>query len=165
MKLYIVRHAWAGERDSERWPDDELRPLTEEGKKRFNQFVKRLLPCGFKPARIATSPLVRCRQTAELLLKHLPAETKLEELDALRPDSLLDALLSWTNQGANESQDEAVAWVGHAPDVGRLAASLVGGGASIRFSKGAVAEIRFETNAAAGEGELAWLATAKLLDC
>ena len=166
MKIYIVRHAWAGDRDSERWPDDDLRPLTDDSKKRFAKFVKRLVDGGFEPAHIATSPLVRCKQTAEVLLKHLPSHTKLEELGALRPDSNLEELIGWTNHLASEGHCDAVAWVGHAPDVTRLTAGLIGGPSSVRFAKGAVAELRFEgKETVAGEAELAWLATAKLLDC
>jgi len=30
MLLYIVRHAWAEERDAERYPNDAHRPLTRE---------------------------------------------------------------------------------------------------------------------------------------
>ena len=33
MNLYIIRHAWAAERDDGQWPDDDLRPLTAEGKR------------------------------------------------------------------------------------------------------------------------------------
>jgi phosphohistidine phosphatase len=161
MNIYIARHAWAGDRDDSRWPDDSLRPLTASGRKRYSGFVKRLVKAGFKPARIATSPYLRCRQTAELLLENLPAGTKLEVLDAMGPDSILDAMVTWTNLKA----DEDVAWVGHTPDVGRLTAALIGGAGNIRFAKGGVAEVRFEGSAEAGSGALYWLATAKLLDC
>jgi phosphohistidine phosphatase SixA len=54
----------------------------------------------------------------------------------------------------------------HAPDVGRLAAALIGQPeGQIRFAKGAVAAIRFDGPAIAGNGELQWLVTAKVLGC
>src|SRR6516165_9033660 len=141
MLLYIVRHAWAEQRDPERYPNDDVRPLTGEGKKRFAKVVERLAEGGFRPTLIATSPLVRCRQTADIIVKHLPDKAKLVELDALRPGSDLNALVEWTAA----QQDEAIAWVGHAPDVGDLAASLIGDGtAAIRFAKGAVAAVEFD---------------------
>ncbi len=93
MLLYIVRHAWAEERDAERYPNDDLRPLTGEGKKRFAKMVERLVDGGFRPTLIATSPLVRCRQTADLIVKHSPDAAKIVELDALRPGS--DFELRW----------------------------------------------------------------------
>jgi phosphohistidine phosphatase SixA len=162
MLLYIVRHAWAEERDAARFPNDDLRPLTGEGKKRFAKMVERLLDGGFRPILVATSPLVRCRQTADIMLKHLANEAKLVELDALRPGSDLAELIRWTA----EQQGDAIAWVGHAPDVTDLAAALIGdGAAAIRFAKGAAAAIEFASEVAAGKGELNWLATAKLLGC
>ena len=41
--LYIVRHAWAGHFGDPDYPDDRLRPLTEEGRERFCQMVDILL--------------------------------------------------------------------------------------------------------------------------
>jgi phosphohistidine phosphatase len=162
MLLYIVRHAWAEDRDPERFPNDDLRPLTGDGKKRFAKTVKRLVEGGFSPTLVATSPLVRCRETAAILFERLEKGAKLIELDALRPGSDLNELVRWTT----EQPDEAIAWVGHAPDVSELAAALIGDGIpSIRFAKGATAAIEFASKIAPGKGELNWLATAKLLGC
>jgi phosphohistidine phosphatase SixA len=160
MLLYIVRHAWAEERDAERFPNDDLRPLTGEGKKRFGRMMERLVAGGFRPTLVATSPLVRCRQTAELIVKHLSNPAQLVELDALRPDADLQQLIDWTARQA----EQTVAWVGHAPDVSELTAALVGDGtAAIRFAKGAMAAVEFDREIAQGKGELNWLATAKIL--
>ena len=162
MKLFIIRHAWAGERGDPRWPDDRLRPLTEEGIERFEGVAKKLVDRGLKPRLIATSPLVRCVQTARIVAQHAPGHPRLVEREELAPGSDLAALLQWT---ASEEQ-QSVAWVGHAPDVGYLAAALIGGGsASIRFAKGAACAIEFDGDLAPGRGELQWLATAKLLGC
>ncbi len=111
---------------------------------------------------VATSPLVRCRQTAEILAERLSGKPKLIELEALAPGSDLNKLIDWSN---DQAVDE-VAWVGHAPDVSDLAGNLVARGyAQIRFSKGAVAAIEFDDLITRGGGELQWLATAKLLGC
>lgn len=163
MILYIVRHAWAGEHDEKRYPNDDLRPLTTDGKKRFAKMLEHLDGAKIRPTWIATSPLVRCRQTAEILAKHLPEPPEIAELIALRPDADLGELLAWTGR---RSRDEQIAWVGHAPSVSDLAAALIGdGAASIRFAKGAIAAIRFEGAVERNAGELAWLATAGLLGC
>ena len=163
MDLYIIRHAWAAERDDSRWRDDGMRPLTAEGKERFARFVKKLVGIGVAPGIIATSPLVRCVETAEILAAALDGP-KLVKLDELQPGSDLQGLLRWTvKQSAKHKQ---IAWVGHAPDVDRLAAALIGdGGALIRFSKGAVAAIHFDGEPVVGQGELQWSANAKLLGC
>ncbi len=161
MIVYIIRHAWAEERDPKKFPNDDLRPLTAEGKKRFGKTVQRYIAGGLRPSIVATSPLVRCKQTADILLEHLPDSVALVELDALRPGSNLDELIAWTiQQGA-----EQVAWVGHDPDVGELTAALIGdGSAAIRFAKGAAVAIRFDNDVERAAGDLCFLATAKLFD-
>jgi phosphohistidine phosphatase len=160
MFIYIARHAWAGERGNPRWPDDSLRELTAAGIERYANMVRALAARGFEPARIATSPYTRCRQTAEIIAKHVAGRPTIEELPALEPGSDLTALVEWSNAQAGAD----VCWVGHVPDVDDLAAALVSSdGARLRFAKGAVAAVCFDDEVAAGAGELHWLATAKML--
>lgn len=166
MLLYIVRHAWAFDRHEDRFPDDRLRPLTPAGIKRFRRVVRRLVRRRVRPTLIATSPLVRCRQTADLLIEQLPRDVKLEEVEALTPGSDLDRALAWAHEKlAGHDLDTAeVAWVGHSPDVEELCAHLVGDGhANLRFPKGAVAAIRFADLPAAGAGVLEWFVTPRIL--
>jgi phosphohistidine phosphatase len=161
MFIYIARHAWAGERGDPRWPDDSLRELTPEGIERYTDLVKALAERGFKPELIATSPYIRCRQTADIIAKYVAGKPAIFESEALEPGSDLDTLIAWTN----EQSSRDVCWVGHSPDVEQLAAGLISeGNANIRFAKGAVAAVGFAGDAAdVGEGELHWLATAKSL--
>lgn len=160
MMLYIVRHAWAGQHGDPQYPDDSLRPLTKKGEKRFRRVAKRLAKRGLCPRYVATSPLVRCRQTADILMEYLDEDVQLTVLDALAPGAELPALLPWTQQ--QKSGD--VAWVGHAPDVNRLLAALVGSGAAhAEMDKGAVAAVEFDGTLAPGAGRLRWLATADVL--
>lgn len=163
MILYIVRHAIAGQRDAERWPNDDLRPLTDQGRKRFRRFAKRLAKRRVSPGIIATSPLLRCRQTAEILASRLRGRPPIVELDALAPPSQLEPLLRWNTEQAGAHEE--VAWVGHAPDVEELTAALIGDAqARIRFSKGAIAAIECQPREASS-GRLLWLATAGMLGC
>ena len=67
MKVYLVRHAIAHERNRTRWPKDAARPLTAAGKQKFRKTARglaRLLP---KSALLLTSPFVRARDTALIL--------------------------------------------------------------------------------------------------
>jgi phosphohistidine phosphatase len=164
MDLYIIRHAWAADRDDRQWPDDDLRPLTDEGRERFAVVANELVRRGMAPQVVGTSPLVRSRQTAEIVAAASPERPKLVELDELRPGGDLEGLLRWTASQAR--RHERIAWVGHAPDVGRLAAALIGQpDGRIRFAKGAVAAIRFDGPPSAAAGELQWLVTARVLGC
>jgi phosphohistidine phosphatase len=161
MDLYIVRHAWAVDRGDPEYPDDDLRPLTEDGKKRFAQVVAVLVERGLKPEIIATSPLVRCVETAHLLAAGT-GKAEVVELDELRPGSDVESLLHWSARQGRKHQ--RIAWVGHSPDVDRMTAALIGEGDSLlRFAKGGAAAIRFDDLPALGVGELQWLVTAKVL--
>ena len=162
MILYVIRHAWAEEPDESLWPDDALRPLSEDGRKRFTRMVQLLAEQGFAPEVVATSPLVRCRQTAEIVIKQVAGRPRLVERPELAPGSNLDGLIEWTIH--NAGAEEEVAWVGHVPDVADLTAALIGNGsAALRFAKGAVAAIEFPGPPVRQQGQLRWLVTAKIL--
>ena len=140
MFVFIVRHAWAYEYGDPRWSDDSLRELEPEGADRFVQVVETLSKRGFSPQAVATSPYARCRQTAEIIAEYSPHRPAITEIEALEPGSDLQDLLKWSRSAGCEQ----VCWVGHAPDVGLLAAALIGDGhANIRFAKGATAAVRF----------------------
>ena len=59
-----------------------------------------------------------------------------------------------------------IALVGHMPNIGELAAALIGTTpGNVGFAKGATMAIDFETHPGIGRGLLCWFATAKLLGC
>jgi phosphohistidine phosphatase len=162
MDLHIIRHAWAEERDEKKWPNDDLRPLTEKGKKRFREVAAVLVKRGVEPTLIATSPLVRCRQTAEILAGEVSGQVEVIELDELRPEGDMVALVEKTSTLAKKHS--SIVWVGHDPCVSDYFSFLIASSdVSIRFAKGAVAAIRFDDDVMPSEGELQWFATAKLL--
>jgi phosphohistidine phosphatase len=162
MFLYIARHAWAGERGDPRWPDDSLRELTPDGIARYTDVVKALADRGFHADRIATSPYIRCRQTAEIIAKYASKNATIDELEALEPGSELEPVIEWSRKHSPANAN--ICWVGHSPDVEWLTAVMIGNSdARIRFAKGAIAAINYETDINAGAGELCWLTTAKTL--
>lgn len=157
-RLYIVRHAVAEDVPSS--GDDAARRLTKKGRKAFTRLVQRLAAAGMEVDLVATSPLVRTRETAEILAAELEGQPPVIVVDALAPGSDWQALVEWTvRQDAGR-----VAWVGHAPCVGRLVAQTIGdGSAAIRMQKGAVAAIRLD-DGPGQPGELEWLVTPDLAD-
>jgi len=73
-RSYLVRHGEAGDRHA--WHDaDELRPLTEEGRRQAEALV--VLLADAEIDRLLSSPYVRCVQTLEPLAaaRHMPIET------------------------------------------------------------------------------------------
>jgi phosphohistidine phosphatase len=164
MDLYIIRHAWAGQYGDPAWPNDSDRPLTDEGRARFAEMSKKLMECGVGPRLIATSPMVRCVQTAQVLAKAVGGGAEVVQREELLPGGDPEGLFVWTAKQARHHDE--IAWVGHAPDVGLLAAAVLGLGEGwLHFSKGAVAAIRFDDSLRSGRGELRWLVTAKVLGC
>lgn len=157
-RLYLVRHAIAEEPAA--GIADEARRLTKRGRKRFERLVGRLAGMGVEIDIVATSPLVRARQTAEILAATLPGTPRIEVVDALAPPADWQALVEWTVQ-----QDAGcVAWVGHAPCIGRLVSLAIGDGtAAVRMQKGAIACVRLDDGPGLA-GELDWLATTDLVD-
>ena len=67
MKVLLVRHAIALDRDTPGISDD-LRPLTEEGVLRFKKTARALAEL-VKADLVLTSPLLRAKQTAEILAR------------------------------------------------------------------------------------------------
>ena len=66
FELYLIRHGVAAER-GENYPDDTKRPLTNEGVQKLRKEAKALVALDITLDVILTSPLVRTRQTAELV--------------------------------------------------------------------------------------------------
>jgi len=136
-ELYLVRHAIAAERGSE-WPDDTKRPLTERGVNRFKEVVKGLRRLDITLDEIFTSPLVRAKQTAELLAAGLEGKAPVKVLDALAPGHTSASVMT---QLARVAKRRRVALVGHEPDLGELAAHLIGAGRALAFKKGGICRI------------------------
>jgi phosphohistidine phosphatase len=149
MKLYFVRHATASNIAS----SDAARELTNEGYEEARLTGQALAKLGAKPARIFTSPLVRARQTAEILGKEL--DSKVETLDELRNDISSPRLCKAIKAVGDEKE---IVLVGHMPSVSDHVAHLIGAGigAGLAFGRCSVALV--ETGELkAGGGELRWL--------
>jgi len=85
-QLYVIRHAVAEDVAAD--GDDHARPLTRKGSRRFARLVQRLARAGMAVDLIATSPLVRTRQTAEILAEELAGQPPVVVVDALAPPAV-----------------------------------------------------------------------------
>src|ERR1700693_4957640 len=93
MELLIVRHAIALERDRERWRDDGVRPLSPAGIKQSRKAAAGLKEFSRAPDRVLTSPLVRARQTAQILTD-VAGWPQAEEVPELSPGAPAQAALT-----------------------------------------------------------------------
>jgi phosphohistidine phosphatase len=158
-ELYLVRHAIAAERGEE-WPDDTKRPLTERGIARFKEGVAGLRWLDVALDEIITSPLVRAKQTADLLAAGLGSKPVVRLLDALAPGHAPATVMT---QLARLARGSRIALVGHEPDLGELAAHLVGASRPMPFRKGGVCRIDVEGLTSKRPGTLHWFVTPKAL--
>lgn len=158
-ELYLVRHAIAAERGEE-WPDDTKRPLTDRGISRFKVSVRGLRQLDAAIDEIFTSPLVRARQTADILAAGVDGKPSVKELDVLAPGHAAAAVMS---QLAKAARRRRIALVGHEPGLGELAAHLIGATRALQFKKGGVCRIDVEGLAARRAGSLAWFVPPKVL--
>jgi phosphohistidine phosphatase len=157
--LYLVRHAIAAER-GEDWPDDDKRPLTARGVARFKESVNGLSRLDVAVDEIFTSPLVRAKQTAEILGGGLAGKPTVKVLDALSPGHAPGSILA---QLARTARRRRIALVGHEPGLGELAAHLIGAGRALTFKKGGVCRIDVESLTSRRAGSLSWFVTPKVL--
>lgn len=84
MVLYLVRHAKA---ETGHPQGDAARRLSEKGVRRLKTLVAPLKQLGVRPHRHLSSPLVRARQTAQILMDELNWEGPLLESTNVLPDS------------------------------------------------------------------------------
>ena len=121
-ELYLVRHGLAEER-GELWPDDAKRPLTEEGMSRMRKATRGLAGLGVSLDLVLTSPLVRARQTAEIVSSGLNPRPTLVTVESLVPEGNYAAVMADLEKHARKTR---IALVGHEPAIGELAARLIG---------------------------------------
>lgn len=156
LRVCLVRHAVAEERGP-RWPDDRLRPLTAKGIAQWEAGAKGLLTV-FEPDLILTSPLVRARQTADILAR-AANKTRVVEAISLASDDVSEVI-----EDARRTGMGSVAAVGHEPWLSEtLAWAVAPGGAVVEFKKGAAALLRFDLAVGEGAGVLEWFLPPGLL--
>lgn len=156
MDLYIVRHAIAVERGDPAYPWDDDRPLTPEGIHKFRLAARGLEKLEVRPERILASPLIRARQTAEILRDAVRPDLEIEYTPHLKPEADFGAALGAVAVLGAKS----IAVVGHEPHVSGFASYLLCAPkhpASLVFRKGAAALIRFPAEPAPATGMLEWL--------
>ena len=159
LELYLIRHGEAADRGDD-YPDDSKRPLTSQGIARLRKEAKALEALGVAFDHIITSPLTRTRQTAETFAETFKERPTVSTSDALAPAGTPAGVVQ---EIARHSRKARIALVGHEPNMGELAARLIGARAPLAFKKGAVCRIDFESFPPKGAGQLRWFVTPKML--
>ncbi len=164
MDLLIIRHAIAEPRveDGGTEPDDTQRALTPNGRQRMKRGARGLYRLHPGITLLASSPLVRARQTAEIVARAYGG-ISITTVPELATGVGVESMAAWLR---SVESAETVAVVGHEPGLGELGSWLLGGSRAqpfITLGKGGACLVQLPEGAPAGEGRLAWHATPKML--
>jgi phosphohistidine phosphatase len=159
LELYLIRHGIAAERGEE-WPDDSKRPLTSQGIAKLKKEARGLVALDVSFEQIVSSPLVRTRQTADVIADALKNKPPISTSDALAPAGTPAAVIE---EIAKHVRKARVALVGHEPNLGELAAQLIRSRAPLEFKKGGICRIDFDVLPPKGAGALRWFLTPRML--
>ena len=159
MKLYILRHGEAADHGDRRYATDAARPLTPKGIKRTRQLANALRQMDIKFDVIFSSPLVRARQTAEIVARGLKLEKKLRLTNHLAPAGAYVDLVAQI--GNVRPRADAILVVGHEPHLSGLISLLCTGGSSLGLTlkKGGLARLELESVRPGRCASLEWLLT------
>ena len=130
--VHLCRHAIAADGEP-----DELRELTPQGVDQARALGRQLANSPDPPGVVLTSPLVRARQTAELVAEETGAEVRVEPL--LAPGATVHALRSAVHDAGGP-----VATVGHQPDCSEIALAVTGRDPG--FAPGGVARLELDAD-------------------
>jgi phosphohistidine phosphatase len=153
MELFLMRHADAGRPDPLRYPDDHQRPLSERGNREHRRLARALMPVLQPLDRILSSPLLRARQTADLVAEALQCPARVEETAILGSECTVGRFIGLLE---NHPRDARMLCVGHEPAMSRLAAVFLDGDglSTIAFVPGSVLGLTFAGHPAPGRGTL-----------
>ena len=157
MNCYFLRHGIAVEPGE--WPGRDFdRPLTSEGIERMEREAHAIADLSLELDAIVTSPLLRARQTAEIVANRLKLRDEIVEdarlaggFDAKRLTEIL----------AEHDKAGAIMLVGHEPTMSAAIGRTIGD-ASIELKKAALAGVAF-SDASATHGTLICLIPPKVL--
>jgi phosphohistidine phosphatase len=159
FELYLIRHGVAAER-GENYPDDSKRPLTNEGVQKLRKEAKALVALDISLDVILTSPLVRTRQTAEVVAAGFRNPPPIVNMASLAPGSAHNAIIE---ELVKQHRRHRIALVGHEPGIGELAGRLIGSRRPLEFKKGAICRIDVAALPPTGAGELRWFLTPRIM--
>lgn len=167
MELYILRHGDAVDLIAGGYTSDGQRPLSAQGQEEVAGVAAGLANLGLCLDRLLTSPLVRARQTADLLAASLTVAEPPTICPDLGPGGQLTAILNAARRGQGTGasrRGQRVMVVGHLPSLGQLAAWLVWGDPdlAIPLRTAGLCRVDLADGAGPGQGDLRWLLPPRL---
>jgi phosphohistidine phosphatase len=161
VNVFFLRHGEAGKRVSIPSKDME-RSLTEAGKEEIEKIARSLERMNLEFDNVATSPLSRALETAEIVVRTQKKSGKVELWDELRPEgNKLDLFRKLSRM----RQDTDVLLVGHEPYLSNVIGEIISGNLACRIviKKGGLARVQITSFSPKPSGELRWLLTPRQL--
>ncbi len=156
MELYLIRHADALALGEAGVNDDADRPLSDKGQKQSVAMGEFFKAHGLAFDRVVSSPYLRAKQTAEIMLQSSGMALDIAYTDSLTPDARPKKLARYLMKSGGDK----VALVGHLPHMGEFASWMIGDKkAQIEFVKAGVALVSSGESPIKGNGVLHWLIT------
>jgi phosphohistidine phosphatase len=156
VQVLVVRHAIAEQQEefARTGKDDSQRPLTGDGRRKMRRGTAELRAVVPTIDVLATSPLLRALQTAEILAAVYNGRNVVT-VKELSPDSEFPPFLRWLR---TQDAGGTVAIVGHEPHLSGLTSWLLTGRkrSFISLKKGAACLLEFGEQPKAGAATLAW---------
>ncbi len=157
MELLVIRHAIA--EDKNRWAeeghDDADRPLTKDGRRRMRRVargLRRLVP---ELPLLATSSLLRARETAAIVNAAYEGAPANDVSEALHPEAAFADFLPWID---SREEYPLVGVVGHDPHLSSLVSWLLTGRTRsfLELKKGGACLLSFPQLIGSGRAQLRW---------
>jgi phosphohistidine phosphatase len=162
MVVYLMRHGIAEDHPVKGQGDFD-RALTDEGKTKVRHIARHLRKLGVMLDVVHSSPLLRARQTAEIVAEELARSREvvlLKQLDtSTSPIVLFNTLIS-----IQSGRD--VFLVGHEPTMGVLASMILSGSTNVRipFKRAAVAALDAEIDEHRIKASMKWFISYGIID-
>ena len=156
MEIYIIRHGDAIDRAHPQVTGDAMRWLTETGRAEVALSARLLAKLKVAPDLELTSPMVRARQTAEIVADHIGPSSGPQISDHLVYGGSLAGVLE---DILRHGRPSSVVLAGHMPSVGELVGFLAWNApeAGVRFRTGEVCRLDLpDDSPTPGFGDLRW---------
>ena len=164
MKLYILRHGDAGNSGDPAYPNDDERPLSSRGIARTEALARALRRWDITFDVIFSSPLVRARETAEIVASGLRLKDRMTLTEQLSPTG--DVVKLVTEVNAVLPTPGSVLLVEHEPYLGHLISRLSTshGDLAVTLKKGGLCRLDAETLRPERCAYIEWLLAPSVID-
>jgi phosphohistidine phosphatase len=162
MNIHLLRHGIAAPLAEENDFRDEKRRLTPEGELKLRRAAQglKLLQVSFDL--IVSSPLIRAKETAEIVAEVIKYKPAIDIWDELEPEGTAESVCSRLRPHLEKG---SLLLVGHQPSIGVLASYLLTGSSSrsLPFKKGSIFSLEMTELPPASIGNLNWMLSSRML--